>query len=87
MTYISSDFKYGKLYNFRYWTDKGLGWTRDGEVSEIDNALKHFEKNGEFFCFAGETSPSMSATYNLYRASQRNVRLMRYLINGSSQKI
>ncbi|QHO18750.1 hypothetical protein HN873_035069 [Arachis hypogaea] len=76
------------MYISRYWTDKGLGWTRDSGVPDIDDsvmafrllrlhghqvlpdALKHFEKNGEFFCFAGETSPSMSATYNLYRASQ-----------------
>ncbi|MED6223678.1 Gly-Xaa carboxypeptidase [Stylosanthes scabra] len=36
----------------------------------LSDALKHFEKNGEFFCFAGEISPSVTATFNLYRASQ-----------------
>ncbi|MED6147183.1 Gly-Xaa carboxypeptidase [Stylosanthes scabra] len=34
------------------------------------DAFKHFEKNGKFFCFNGETTPSVSATCNLYTASQ-----------------
>ncbi|XP_057723590.1 (-)-kolavenyl diphosphate synthase TPS28, chloroplastic-like isoform X1 [Arachis stenosperma] len=86
--YFEPDIKDFMTFISRYWTDKGLGWTRDSGVPDIDDtvmafrllrlhghrvlpdALKHFEKNGEFFCFPGETNPSMSATYNLYRASQ-----------------
>ncbi|XP_052115383.1 ent-copalyl diphosphate synthase 1 isoform X2 [Arachis duranensis] len=86
--YFEPDIKDFMTYISRYWTDKGLGWTRDSGVPDIDDtvmafrllrlhghqvlpdALKHFEKNGEFFCFPGETNPSMSATFNLYRASQ-----------------
>ncbi|MED6221373.1 Gly-Xaa carboxypeptidase [Stylosanthes scabra] len=36
----------------------------------LPDALMSFEKDGEFFCFAGEITPSVTATFNLYRASQ-----------------
>lgn len=32
--------------------------------------LQYFEEGGEFFCFLGETSQAITATFNLYRASQ-----------------
>lgn len=32
--------------------------------------FKHFEKDGEYFCFAGQSSQSLTAMYNSYRASQ-----------------
>ncbi|MED6149244.1 Gly-Xaa carboxypeptidase [Stylosanthes scabra] len=72
--YFQLEIKDFMNYLSRYWTYKGVGWTRDWVVPEIDctlnDAFKHFEENGEFFCFAGETSPSITATFNLYRASQ-----------------
>ncbi|KAL5212517.1 hypothetical protein ABZP36_023364 [Zizania latifolia] len=34
------------------------------------SVFKHFEKDGEFFCFAGQSSQSLTAMYNTYRASQ-----------------
>ncbi|KAL3531338.1 hypothetical protein ACH5RR_010660 [Cinchona calisaya] len=30
----------------------------------------HFEKGGEFFCFAGQSNQAVTGMYNLYRASQ-----------------
>lgn len=32
--------------------------------------FNHFEKDGEYFCFAGQSSQSLTAMYNSYRASQ-----------------
>ncbi|KAI3449643.1 hypothetical protein Pfo_006308 [Paulownia fortunei] len=32
--------------------------------------FKHFEKGGEFFCFAGQSTQAVTGMYNLYRASQ-----------------
>lgn len=32
--------------------------------------FKYFEKGGEFFCFAGQSSQAVSGMFNLYRASQ-----------------
>ncbi|KAL5059577.1 hypothetical protein RYX36_031181 [Vicia faba] len=34
------------------------------------NVFKHFEKNGEFFCFAGQLNQAVTGMFNLYRASQ-----------------
>ncbi|KAL2238865.1 UNVERIFIED_CONTAM: Kolavenyl diphosphate synthase TPS5, chloroplastic [Sesamum indicum] len=34
------------------------------------DVFKHFEKGGEFFCFAGQTTQAVTGMYNLYRASQ-----------------
>nr|UNZ93481.1 diterpene synthase class II [Scutellaria baicalensis] len=34
------------------------------------DGFKQFEKEGEFFCFAGQTSQAVTGIYNLYRASQ-----------------
>ncbi|KAF0906465.1 hypothetical protein E2562_011459 [Oryza meyeriana var. granulata] len=34
------------------------------------SVFKHFEKDGEYFCFAGQSSQSLTAMYNSYRASQ-----------------
>ncbi|MED6194808.1 Gly-Xaa carboxypeptidase, partial [Stylosanthes scabra] len=34
------------------------------------DAFKHFEKSGEFFCFAGQSNQAITGIYNLYRASQ-----------------
>ncbi|KAL6634600.1 hypothetical protein ACP70R_027271 [Stipagrostis hirtigluma subsp. patula] len=32
--------------------------------------FKHFEKDGEFVCYPGQSNQSVTATYNLYRAAQ-----------------
>ncbi|XP_050910981.1 ent-copalyl diphosphate synthase, chloroplastic [Lathyrus oleraceus] len=32
--------------------------------------FKHFEKDGEFFCFAGQLNQAVTGMFNLYRASQ-----------------
>ncbi|KAJ6391997.1 hypothetical protein OIU77_025875 [Salix suchowensis] len=34
------------------------------------DVFKHFEKGGEFFCFAGQSTAAVSGMFNLYRASQ-----------------
>ncbi|KAK6141460.1 hypothetical protein DH2020_024820 [Rehmannia glutinosa] len=34
------------------------------------DVFKHFEKGGEFFCFAGQSTQAVTGMYNLYRASQ-----------------
>ncbi|KAK1282540.1 hypothetical protein QJS10_CPB22g01313 [Acorus calamus] len=34
------------------------------------NAFQHFEKNGEFFCFPGQSNQAITGIYNLNRASQ-----------------
>uniref|UniRef100_A0A0D9VHD3 ent-copalyl diphosphate synthase n=1 Tax=Leersia perrieri TaxID=77586 RepID=A0A0D9VHD3_9ORYZ len=34
------------------------------------SVFKHFEKDGEYVCFAGQSSQSLTAMYNSYRASQ-----------------
>ncbi|RHN41855.1 putative ent-copalyl diphosphate synthase [Medicago truncatula] len=36
----------------------------------LANVFKHFEKNGEFFCFAGQLNQAVMGMFNLYRASQ-----------------
>lgn len=36
----------------------------------ITDVFKYFEKGGEFFCFAGQSSQAVSGMFNLYRASQ-----------------
>jgi len=32
--------------------------------------FKHFEKNGEFFCFSGQSNQAVTGMFNLFRASQ-----------------
>lgn len=34
------------------------------------DVFKHFEKNGEFFCFVGQSNQAVTGMYNLNRASQ-----------------
>ncbi|KAF8388021.1 hypothetical protein HHK36_026687 [Tetracentron sinense] len=34
------------------------------------DAFRHFEKGGEFFCFAGQSNQAVTGIFNLYRASQ-----------------
>ena len=34
------------------------------------DVFQHFEKGGEFFCFAGQSTQAVTGMYNLYRASQ-----------------
>ncbi|KAJ0053559.1 hypothetical protein Pint_03312 [Pistacia integerrima] len=34
------------------------------------DVFQHFEKGGEFFCFAGQSNQAVTGIYNLYRASQ-----------------
>ncbi|CAN1271045.1 (-)-kolavenyl diphosphate synthase TPS28, chloroplastic, partial [Linum perenne] len=34
------------------------------------DVFKYFEKNGEFFCFAGQSNQAITGLFNLYRASQ-----------------
>ncbi|KAL3644875.1 Gly-Xaa carboxypeptidase [Castilleja foliolosa] len=34
------------------------------------DVFKNFEKGGEFFCFAGQSTQAVTGMYNLYRASQ-----------------
>ncbi|XP_028762191.1 ent-copalyl diphosphate synthase, chloroplastic-like [Neltuma alba] len=34
------------------------------------NVFKNFEKNGEFVCFAGQSTTAVTGMFNLYRASQ-----------------
>ena len=36
----------------------------------LADVFKHFEKGGEFFCFAGQSTQAVTGMYNLYRASQ-----------------
>ena len=39
-------------------------------ISHFTDAFKNFQKNGEFFCFAGQSTQSVTAMFNLYRATQ-----------------
>jgi len=32
--------------------------------------FKNFERNGEFFCFTGQTTQAVTGMFNLYRATQ-----------------
>lgn len=32
--------------------------------------FKHFEQDGTFYCYPGQSNKSVTAMYNLYRASQ-----------------
>lgn len=34
------------------------------------DVFRHFEEDGQFVCFPGQTSHSVTAMFNLYRASQ-----------------
>nr|QWD59163.1 ent-copalyl diphosphate synthase [Aconitum carmichaelii] len=34
------------------------------------DVFKHFEKGGEFFCFAGQSTQAVTGLFNLYRATQ-----------------
>ncbi|CAN0830486.1 (-)-kolavenyl diphosphate synthase TPS14, chloroplastic [Linum grandiflorum] len=34
------------------------------------DVFKYFEKNGDFFCFAGQSNQAITGLFNLYRASQ-----------------
>lgn len=34
------------------------------------DVFKHFERNGEFFCFAGQCTQAVTGMFNLYRATQ-----------------
>nr|QWD59164.1 ent-copalyl diphosphate synthase [Aconitum carmichaelii] len=34
------------------------------------DVFKHFEKGGEFFCFAGQSNQAVTGMFNLYRATQ-----------------
>lgn len=38
--------------------------------SSILDVFKVFEKEGEFFCFAGQSNQAVTGMFNLYRASQ-----------------
>ncbi|KAL8510591.1 hypothetical protein ACS0TY_017423 [Phlomoides rotata] len=52
-------------------TSMGFRLLRLNGFDVSPDAFKQFEdENGEFFCFAGQSSHSVTATYNLYRASQ-----------------
>ncbi|KAJ7950500.1 Copalyl diphosphate synthase [Quillaja saponaria] len=75
-------------YCYRYWTEKGIGSTRDSDVPDLDDtamafrllrlhgydvsasAIQHFQKNGEFFCYPGQSSEGVTVMLNTYRASQ-----------------
>ncbi|KAJ7950499.1 Copalyl diphosphate synthase [Quillaja saponaria] len=75
-------------YCYRYWTEKGIGSTRDSDVPDLDDtamafrllrlhgydvsasAIQHFEKNGKFFCYPGQSSEGVTVMLNTYRASQ-----------------
>ncbi|ESQ37954.1 hypothetical protein EUTSA_v10029352mg, partial [Eutrema salsugineum] len=71
-------------YVHRYWTDKGICWARCSHVQDIDDTAMafrllrlhgyqvsaNFEKEGEFFCFAGQSNQAVTGMFNLYRASQ-----------------
>ncbi|CAK7345764.1 unnamed protein product [Dovyalis caffra] len=47
-----------------------LGISRYFEPEIKQYVFKHFERDGKFFCYALESTNSVSATFNLYRASQ-----------------
>ncbi|KAB1203283.1 hypothetical protein CJ030_MR8G019421 [Morella rubra] len=86
--YFQPEIKRCVNYVYRYWTDKGICWARNSEVSDIDDTamgfrilrlhghevsadvFQHFEKGGEFFCFAGQSTQAVTGMFNLYRASQ-----------------
>ena len=36
----------------------------------LADVFKNFEKGGEFFCFAGQSTGAVTGMFNLYRASQ-----------------
>ena len=36
----------------------------------VAGVFRHFEKDGEFFCFAGQSTQAVTGMYNLNRASQ-----------------
>lgn len=39
-------------------------------ISYLVDVFNHFERNGEFFCFAGQSTQAVTGMLNLYRASQ-----------------
>lgn len=39
-------------------------------IPNLAEVFKHFEKDGEFFCFAGQLNQAVTGMFNLYRASQ-----------------
>ena len=39
-------------------------------VIYLIDVFKHFERKGEFFCFAGQTTQAVTGMFNLYRASE-----------------
>lgn len=36
----------------------------------LTDVFKQFERNGEFFCFVGQSTQAVTGMFNLYRASQ-----------------
>ncbi|KAL3647873.1 Gly-Xaa carboxypeptidase [Castilleja foliolosa] len=47
------------------------------------DVFKNFEKGGEFFCFAGQSTQAVTGMYNLYRASQLRFQGEQILENGA----
>lgn len=39
-------------------------------IRNLVDVFKHFEKGGEFCCFAGQSTQAVTGMFNLYRASQ-----------------
>ncbi|KAJ7950513.1 Copalyl diphosphate synthase [Quillaja saponaria] len=86
--YFQHEIKERLNYCYRYWTDKGIGSTRDSDIPDLDDtamafrllrlhgydvstsAIQHFEKDGEFFCYPGQSSEGVTVMLNTYRASQ-----------------
>ncbi|XP_038973217.1 ent-copalyl diphosphate synthase 1, chloroplastic-like [Phoenix dactylifera] len=86
--YFEPEIKQCLDFVYRYWTEEGIGWTRNSTVPDVDctamgfrllrlhgyhvspDVFKHFEKEGGFFCCAGQSSQAVTGMYSLNRASQ-----------------
>lgn len=62
--------------NFSYWFEEIYIMISSNElkisilIPNLAEVFKHFEKDGEFFCFAGQLNQAVTGMFNLYRASQ-----------------
>ncbi|XP_035832330.1 (-)-kolavenyl diphosphate synthase TPS28, chloroplastic isoform X2 [Helianthus annuus] len=70
--YFQSEIKECTDYIYRYWDGQAIGITRYCNLPDIDDTyvLRHFEKDGQFVCYPGQSSEAVTAMFNLYRASQ-----------------
>lgn len=45
-------------------------WVDSDDLVYLTDVFRKFERNGEFFCFVGQSTEAVTGMFNLYRASQ-----------------